>query len=352
VIVNFQSEACTVQQGCRSVLQIKRSAIEHNIKELYRFSGKKIIAVIKSDAYGMGVRFIAPILRELSEIDSFAVACVEEGVFLREMGIKREILILGGVLPEEIQAVRDYRLTPVVSDKEHLRIIGNEDIKFHVKYDTGMGRLGFVDELIDDPRVVGVMSHLSTPADREFSLEQIGRFQEIVQRYKRDLKIHLESSAGVIYRVPFTTHIRVGLAIYGEKPLKDYPLSLKPAISIKARLLSVKEVPGGHPISYGRTYTADRKIKIGVVAFGYADGLMKSLSNKGYLLYRDDKVKILGNITMDMTIVDLSETDASVGEWVTVVDERRTFGDLAKQAGTIPYEIMCNISSRVKREVI
>ena len=344
--------SCKTHAGCRSVLRIKRSAIEHNVKELFRFSGKKLIAVVKSDAYGTGVRYIAPILSELPEVDSFAVACVEEGVLLREMGIKEEILILGGVLPEELSAVKEYGLTPVVSDMEHLRVIGKEDIKFHVKYDTGMGRLGFVGEFIDDPRVVGVMSHLSTPADREFSLKQIERFRNIVERYGRSLKVHLESSAGVIYRVPYTTHVRVGLAIYGEKPLREYPIRLEPALSVVARILSVKEVPRDFPISYGRTYVTEREKRIGVIAFGYADGLMKSLSNRGYFLYRGRKLPILGNITMDMTVVDVSGTDARVGDWVTVVDESRTFGDLAREAGTIPYELMCNLSSRVKREVI
>lgn len=344
--------SCNTHLGCRSVLRIKRSAVEHNVRELFRFSGKKLIAVVKSDAYGMGVKYVAPVLKELPEVDSFAVACVDEGVFLRELGVKGEILILGGLLPEELGAVREYDLTPVVSDPEHLKVIGREDIRFHVKYDTGMGRLGFVEEFIEDPRIVGIMSHLSTPADEEFSTEQIKRFGNIVKRYGRKLKVHLESSAGVIYRVPYTTHIRVGLALYGEKPLRDYPLELKPAVSIKARLLSVKEVPKGFPISYGRTFLTERKTRIGVVAFGYADGLMKSLSNRGYLLYGERKTPILGNITMDMTVVDLECTEARVGDWITVVDERRTFGELAKEAGTIPYEIMCNISSRVKREVI
>jgi len=352
VIEDFGSFICSTQLGCRSVLEIKREAVERNVRELFRFSGKRIIAVVKSDAYGMGVRFIAPILRELPEVDSFAVACAEEGVLLREMGIRGEILVLGGILPEELQAVKDYRLTPVVSDREHLKIIGREKVSFHLKFDTGMGRLGFVGEVIDDPRITGVMSHLSTPADREFSLRQINLFGSIVSRYGRGLKVHIESSAGVIYRVPYTTHIRIGLALYGEKPLRDYPVPLCPAVNLKARLISVKEVPAGHPISYGRTFITSRPMRIGVVAFGYADGLMKSLSNRGHLLYRGKKLPILGNITMDMTVVDLSGTEARVGDWVTVVGEGRTFGELARSAGTIPYEIMCNISARVKREVI
>jgi len=351
VIADFGHSICSTHLGCRSVLEIRRSAVEHNVRELYRFAGKRIIAVVKSDAYGVGVRYVVPILKDLPEIEAFAVASAEEGVLLREMGVQREILVLGGVLPEELQAIKDYRLTPVVSDREHLKVLGREEISFHLKYDTGMGRLGFLEESVEDPRIRGLMSHLSTPADREFSLRQIEEFGRIVSRYPKGLVVHMESSAGVVYRIPYTTHIRVGLAIYGEKPLKEYPLSLKPAVSVRARVISVREVPPGFPISYGRTFVTPRRMRVGVVAFGYADGLMKSLSNRGYLLYRGRRLPVLGNITMDMTVVDLGDAPVRVGDWVDVVGEERTFGDLARSAGTIPYEIMCNISGRVRREV-
>jgi alanine racemase len=351
VLVNRKAEESL--STFRSVLTIRREAIIHNIREIFSFTGKKIIAVIKSNAYGMGVNHIAPILKDLEEVSAFAVATVEEGIHLRDMGYRGKVLILGGVLPEDLKGVLDYGLTPVISDIEHLRVIGKENIPFHVKYDTGMGRLGFVEEFINDPRLEGVMSHLSTPADKEFSRRQIEAFGKIVRRYEgRKLMVHLESSAGILYRVPYTTHVRVGLALYGEKPLKDYPLSLKPAVSLKARLISVKTLPQGHPVSYGKTYITPSRTRIGVVAFGYADGLMKSLSNRGYLLWKDCKLPIIGNITMDMTVVDLKDCPLRVGDWVTVVDEGRTFGDLARTAGTIPYEIMCNISERVRREVI
>lgn len=336
----------------RAILEIDAKRIKENIRALHRFSGKKIIAVVKADAYGIGARYVAPILNELEEVDSFAVACAEEGVELRELGIKKEILVLGGVLKEELELVEDYGLTPVVSDYEHLRVLGDRPIKFHVKYDTGMGRLGFLNEIIRDERIVGVMSHLSTPADREFSLEQIKKFERIVKNYKKIEKIHIESSAGVIYKVPYTTHIRVGLAIYGEKPLKDYPVEIKPVLRLRAKLISVKEVPPNYPISYGRTYITPTKTRIGIVAFGYADGLMKSLSNRGYLLYKGKPLKILGNITMDMTIVELGNVDAKVGDYVDVVNEERSFTELSKDAKTIPYELMCNLSRRVERRVI
>ena len=337
----------------RSLLIISREAIKQNVKEIARFSGKKVIAVIKSNAYGIGASQISAVLREIDEVDTFAVATVSEGAELRELGVRRRILILGGVLPGELKTVKEYGLTPVISDIEHLRVIGNENVRFHVKYDTGMGRLGFIKEFIMDPRIEGVMSHLSTPADIEFSTKQIKNFEEIVKRYEgRRLMIHLESSAGIIYRVPFTTHVRVGLAIYGERPLREYPLHLKHALTLKTRLISAKEVPAGFPISYGRTFITNKPTRIGVVAFGYADGLMKALSGRMSLLWKGFRLPVLGNITMDMTVIDISDCPVKAGDWVTVVNENQTFGDLAKTAGTIPYELMCNISERVVREVI
>ncbi|WP_333784983.1 alanine racemase [Thermocrinis sp.] len=338
----------------RSILSIDSKAIEFNVKSLSQFSQKPIIAVVKSDAYGVGVRHIAKILEGIKEVEFFAVACVEEGVELRKLGIKKPILVLGGVLKGEEKAIEEYFLRPVVSHFEHLKALEGVNVPIHVKYDTGMGRLGFLEEIIEDPRVEGVLSHLSSPAEEEFSKKQIERFEKIVRYYRyRNIKyIHLESSAGVIYKVPYTTHIRVGLAIYGEKPLANYPIQLAQALSLKARLTSVKKLPRGYPISYSRTYTLERDALVGVVAFGYADGLMKSLSNKGKLYYKGKPLNIIGNITMDMTMVDLTGTDAKVGDWVEIVGENQSFTDLAKTAGTIPYEIMCNLSKRIKREVL
>ncbi|GAB6065948.1 alanine racemase [Aquifex pyrophilus] len=336
----------------RAVLEILEERIIHNVKEIHRFSGKRIIAVVKANAYGIGVREVSTILEGLEEVDAFAVACTQEGVELRECGIKKKILILGGILEEDVKLLEEYDLTPVISDPEHLKVLKDRNIKFHVKYDTGMGRLGFTNEIIKDPRVEGVMSHFSSPADRNFSKLQIKRFEEILKNYEKVKYIHLESSAGLIYRVPFTTHVRVGLAIYGEKPLKDYPLEVKPALRLRARLISVKELPENYPVSYGRTYITKRKTKLGVVAFGYADGLMKTLSNRSFLIFEGRKVPIIGNITMDMTMVDLSGTEARTGDWVYIVNEERSFTPLARDAGTIPYEIMCNLSRRVERLVI
>ena len=336
----------------RSVLLIDKQALTHNIRSLYQFSGKPIIAVVKSDAYGVGVKYIASLLESLREVEFLAVACVEEGIELRKLGVKKPILILGGVLKGERKALVDYKLTPVISHREHLRAVEGLKVPLHLKFDTGMGRLGFLDEFVEDPRVEGLLTHLSSPGDEEFSKRQIEGFKKILERYKGIKYVHLESSAGLIYKVPFATHIRVGLALYGEKPLPNYPIELKPVLTLRARLISVKNLPKGYPISYSKSYILERDTLVGVVAFGYADGLMKSLSNRGVFYYQGKPVKILGNITMDMTIVDLGGTQPKVGDWVDIVCQRQSFTDLAKLAGTIPYELMCNLSKRIKRRVL
>ncbi|ADC88968.1 alanine racemase [Thermocrinis albus DSM 14484] len=333
----------------RILLEINRDALLQNVKRINTFTGKKLIAVVKANAYGVGATLIASLLEPLEEVAAFAVACVEEGVELREAGVKKPILVLGGVLPEELEELVRWNLTPVVSHPSHLKALEGSFVKFHVKYDTGMGRLGFLEEIIQDRRVEGVMTHLSHPADRSFTLKQIETFRKIVSHYRGVKWVHLESSAGLIYRVDYATHVRVGLALYGEKPLSSYPIELSPALSLKARIISVKVLPAGHRVSYGDSCVLKRDTRVGVVAIGYADGLLKSLSGKARFYYRGVPVPLLGNITMDMTMVDLSSVEAEVGDWVEIVGPHQSFTQLAKEAGTIPYELMSLLSRRVHR---
>ncbi|MEN3029024.1 MAG: alanine racemase [Aquificaceae bacterium] len=336
----------------RAILYIDRENLTENARKLYQFTGKPLIAVVKADAYGLGALQIATALERLEEVSALAVACVEEGIELRKAGIRKKIIVLGGVLRGEEGAFVEYSLTPVVSHREHLRALEGIDIPIQVKYDTGMGRLGFLEEFIQDPRVEGVLSHLSSPLDGDFSLLQIKRFENVVKNYGRLPYIHMESSAGILYRVPYTTHIRVGLALYGEKPFQNYPVPLKTVLHLRARIISVKTLPARFPVSYSRTYITEKPTRVGVVAFGYADGLMKSLSNRASLYYGGKALRVLGNITMDMTMVDLTDAEANVGDWVEVVGEHQSFTDLARLAGTIPYELMTNLSRRVHRYVV
>ncbi len=336
----------------RAVLEISGEGIRENCRNIFKYTGKKIIAVVKSDAYGIGIRYMAPLLENVDEVEYFAVASPDEGAILRSLGVRKKILVLGGVLKEEIETLLENNLIPVVSDMNHYKLVKDLKIPFHVKFDTGMGRLGFTEPVKLEGMVEGIMSHFSTPTDRDFSMAQVGAFKKIVEAYKDIGVIHMESSAGLIYNLDFTTHVRVGLAIYGEKPVRDYPINIKPSLTLKARVISVKDLPPGYPISYGRTYITRGHTKIGVVAFGYADGLMKSLSNKIKLVVESKNVPVIGNITMDMTVVDITGTDVKEGDWIYIVNEHQTFSHISRLAGTIPYEIMCNISSRVERKIV
>lgn len=334
----------------RSMLEIDKDSLRENVRRICRFSANKIIAVVKANAYGMGAKGVSRAIEPLEELYGYAVACVEEGLELRNGGIKKDILILGGILPEDVDFIEQFKLTPVVSDVVHLRALDGKNIKFHVKYDTGMGRLGFLDSLIDDSRMIGIMSHLSSSSiDESYSNIQIEKFGKIARMHKNVRFIHLQNSAGITYKIHYTNLVRIGLALYGEQPCVAYPINLIPSIALKAKIISIKSLPKDHSVSYNKTFTTKQKTTIGIVSFGYADGLIKSLSNKGFMIVNGIKVPIIGDITMDMTIVDITHVRASVGDWAYIVGQGQTFTQLASLAGTIPYEIMCNISDRVKR---
>lgn len=230
-----------------------------------------------------------------------------------------------------------------------------------------MSRLGFykkdINKIIDlvksyEIKIEGLMSHFpSADIDKEFTLKQIEDFKSIVNLFRKNKiypeYIHIQNSAGLIYKCDFCNLVRVGLVLYGEKPFEDFPLNIKNIMYLKARLISIKNIKKGQKISYCGTFKAKKDMKAGIVSFGYADGLPRAVSNKGYVLIKGKKAYIIGNITMDMTIVDLTDIDAKIGDEVIIIGksgkEEIKFSDIAKMSDTISYEIMCGISKRVKR---
>ncbi len=275
-------------------------------------------------------------------------------------------MILGGILSEEIECFNKYNLTPVVSDFNHLKLakkLKNKTV--HLKFDTGMNRLGFYEEELDNLvdylsnlKIQGLMTHFpSADIDKEYTQNQIKKFEKIIERLNQ-MKIypdyiHCQNSAGLIYNCDFCNLVRIGLVMYGEKPFEEFPISLENIMYVKSKLISIKNLKKGEKVSYTGSFKANKDMKIGIVSFGYADGLPRLLSNKGYFLINGKKANIIGNITMDMTIVDLTNIDAKVGDEVIIVgkqkDKEITFADVAKLAQTIPYEIMCGVSKRVRR---
>ena len=331
---------------------------------------KDIFAVVKADAYGHGAENISRILQQYPFVKYLCVATAEEGKELRQAGIKKDILVLGGILPDEIKCFKDYDLVPVISDFDQLKIVQKHNLsRIHIKFDTGMHRLGFLPEEISKVlnnlnglSVEGILSHFpSADIDPELTQKQIIQFQKIVETVKKagidPQYIHLQNSAGLMYKCDYCNAVRIGISIYGEKPAPDFPIPVKTVMSVKSKVIAIKNLKKGETVSYAGTFTAPKDMKIAVVSFGYADGLPRDLSNKGYFLINHQKANIVGNVTMDMTIVDVSHIlDIKIGDTVTVVGKDNGneiyFEDIARLCGTIPYEIMCRISKRVKRVVI
>ncbi len=352
----------------RSWAEIDLEKLDKNIKKVFSYVDKDIFAVVKADAYGHGAVEISRYLDKNPYISKLCVATAEEGRELRDAGISKDILVLGGILPEEISYFNKYNLKPVISDFKQLSLVSELNCKgVHIKFDTGMHRLGFYkDSLPDIVRFVkekgiyveGIMSHFpSADIDRKLTEYQIKEFKEIYIFFlEKGFKIpfiHIQNSAGLVYKCDFCNAVRVGLLLYGEKPTDNFPVSVETVMSVKAKVILKKKLKKGDRVSYCGTFEASKDMEIGVVSFGYADGLPRDLSNKGYFLINGKKAKILGNVTMDMTIVDLTDIDVKEGDPVLIIGKdgyrEIRFSDVARACNTIPYEIMCRISKRVKR---
>ncbi len=360
--------------------EIDLDAISHNyraIKDRLR-QGTKILAVVKANAYGHGM---VEVSRKLAKggASYLGVASVDEAVALREAKIKLPILILSSILSKEIKDAINYGLTFTICDKELSKEIDkvarkvNKRILAHVKVDTGMGRLGVwheeADELIEHVSglkniiLEGIYTHFSS-ADEEntdYTIEQINNFKAIIKELeKKGLKvpyIHAANSAGaILFKDSHFNMVRPGLMIYGLYPNEaiSKTVRLKPALSLKTRIIFLKRAPSGRSISYGRTYITNKETQIATLPIGYADGLNRGLSNKGEVIVRKKRVPIVGRICMDHTMVDVGDINGiKVGDEAVLIgaqgSERITAEDIARLLDTIPYEVVCWISSRVPR---
>ena len=327
------------------------------VKELCR---KQVYAVVKANAYGHGSREVSTFLEENTDVYGFAVATYEEGACLREAGVKRPILVMSSTLEEGRGFLKEYELTPVVYDFGELSLAKELKVPFHLKVDTGMGRLGFLEgeweELLSRLKnlpVVGVMTHFSSAdEDREFTLRQLEKFESFVSRLKREfpgLEVHAENSAAVLYRFNrLLTHCRVGLALYGVPPEEGYP-ELSQVMEVKAKVLTVKELPPNYPVSYSKTYRTKERERVAVISFGYADGYPRELSNRGEVLINGKRCPVRGRVCMDMTVVSVEGLSVEKGDVATLYGEGITFKSVSGKLGKIPYELMCSISPRVER---
>jgi len=366
-----------------TVAEIDLDALRHNlsqVRDLLR--GKaEILAMVKADAYGHGA---GPIAQELESAGAglLGVATAEEGVELRRAKVALPILILGGIYPGEFQKYIENHLTPVIFDLDAAREIEERARKTghpfaaHLKIDTGMSRLGFPWDQWDTPlnffrevkfiQVEGLMTHFAVAEseqsdDKAFTEEQIHRFQTCVDQTLRagisPRFIHMaNSSATTAWERARFNLVRPGLMLYGVPPTPALGtrISLKPVLSWKTKILSLKKLRCGDSVSYGRTFTCPKDSLIGTLPIGYGDGYCRRFSNRAEVLVRGKRARVVGVVCMDLTMIDVSEIpEVRAGDEVVLLgrqgsDEIQAF-DLARWAETIPYEIFCGIGKRVPR---
>jgi alanine racemase len=358
-----------------TTLEINLNALSHNYN-FYKSKLRpdtKIMAMVKAFAYGGGSVEIANQLQQL-KADYLAVAYIDEGVHLRNNGIHLPIMVLNPE-PQGFNNLLRYQLEPVVYSVEFFDQVGKfcqshgALLNIHLDLDTGMRRLGFEKEdlgalgtlIIKHQKVLTIRSlytHLAGADDaahEEFTLAQLASFEEMSERIKSCLDYpvlrHALNSAGILrYPAYHMDMVRLGIGLYGIEVTGLYKKALRPISTLKTAISQIKSLSKGESIGYGRKGEMAQDGNIATIPIGYADGYDRRFSNgKGYVLIHGHKAHVIGNVCMDMCMVDITGIDARVGDEVIVYGEEPSVVDLAEAIDTIPYELLTNISDRVKR---
>ena len=363
-----------------NVVIIDLGALRHNFFEIKRLAGPhtRIIAVVKSDAYGHGMISVARTL-ESAGIDYLGVFELEEGLELRKAGCEVPILIMMGITSDEVSPVVEHKLTPAIFQPDIAEKLSRISAKYgkvtpvHVKVDTGMTRLGVWYE--DTPNLVkqlmplkgirleGIFSHLAV-ADQPghpFTEQQIRRFREAVEECRRlagfQGTVHIANSGALLGNKGLDLDMaRPGILLYGSPPAQGWAdaASFKPVMTFKSQVIQIRTVPPGTSVSYGRTYTTQERRAIATIPVGYDDGYSRLLSNNGEVLIHGRRVPVVGRVCMNLTMVDVTGVEGiAVGDEVVLLGaqgkERITSEEIATRIGTINYEVYCTIGKSNRR---
>lgn len=356
--------------------EIDLGALRHNIGVIRDLIGKeaRIMAVVKANAYGHGLAGVARALA--GHVQMFGVANAAEARHLREAVSDAEVFILGAALPSEREAIVRNGWIPAVSSVEeasgYAKLSHREQkIPLHLAIDTGMGRMGVWQEeavevakriaAIPGINLAGLATHLpAADEDEEFTQQQLDAFEKVIFRLRSGginlPVIHSLNSAGVIqFPLYARDMVRVGLMLYGSSPVPAFQDRLRPAMTLKTRVILVRDVGAGRGISYGRTFITPRAMRVATLAIGYGDGYQRHLSNQNaHVLIRGHRCPVLGRVTMDQIMADVSElSTVDAGEEAVLIGRQGSeeiFADeLARKAGTIAWEIFTGIAGRVER---
>ncbi len=332
---------------------------------------------MKADAYGHGLVEVGRTLAAAG-LRRFAVAIVEEAMALRDAGVPGRFLVLGAPLLEQAEEIAAHDFEAMVSDLQFARLLDasarrrGARVSVHLKFDTGMGRLGFSAEealeavrqiaALPGLRLVGAMTHFpaaDVPEGADFTRGQIAILREIRSRIEA-AGIHIplwhaaNSCAALTLPETRLDAVRPGLALYGGLRRDMTPLRFRQAMSLKTRIVQLRELPAGRSVSYGRTFVTRRPTRLGVLPIGYADGFSRGHSNRGFVLVRGRRAPIAGRVCMDMTLLDVTDVrTAAPGDEAVLYgrqgEEEITIRDAAESLGTIPYEVMTGVGGRVPR---
>lgn len=338
----------------RPVFAVSLSHLAHNYKTLRRVSVGRAAAVVKTDAYGLGA---VPVVRRLVQegCDAFFVAHAMEGAEIRSVAPDADIYVLQGIGEDSAELFWKHHLTPVIAGPEMLALwngLNIEGIKPIIQVETGLNRLGFRSSDIPTLLSAGVgrfsyvLSHLACADDQAhfMNMRQKQVFETV--RQMLELPATLSASDGVFLGNGYHYDmVRLGAAMYGLNTVKGVTISaLKPVVSICAPVLQIAQVPQGDYVGYGATFKAEQPTKIAVVSVGYGDGLMRSLSNRGSVRINGQSAPIIGRISMDNLMCDITHIkDVKLGDMAYILDDVYRADDMAKDAGTIGYEILSTL---------
>ncbi len=353
--------------------EIDRSALRHNAKVLRdRIGSAELLAVVKANAYGHGMVGVAQVLADDAQL--FGVANLDEATTLRA-ALPHPIVILGAALPQERSTIAERGFIPSVSTLEEGqdfdRLARGQPVAINFKVDTGMGRMGVVESeavgvfkkvaALPKIKIHSVSTHMPVSIeDVDYTRDELSRFRKIVEQFRAEVpgnyKAHVLQSAGALAFADSTFDVvRGGIILYGISPLPEFQKLLKPVMTWKTGIALVRDMPKGSSISYGRTFITPRQMRVATLSAGYADGYPRHLSNRGAaVLVRGKRCALLGRVTMDLIMIDVSGIeDVDLGEEAVLMgrqgDEELSCTELAERAETITWEIMTRVGSRVPR---
>ena len=382
--------AKTIHREGRPVwAEISLKAIANNLRVTRRHIGPKplILAVVKSNGYGLGAVPVAKALQKAGA-DRFGVTCANEGIELRESGIRKPILVLTGFWPGEEKRFIDNRLTPTVTrleDVKHLERAAKaarvkSPLKFHLKINSGMNRLGVLPSELDafaaafaDCRhlqLEGTFTHFASAED--FSARQTNDQEEMFRKSLARMHelgispgiVHMANSGAICARPStWADMVRPGAILYGYYQSFDPPqkgqevrrmLPVEPSLSLRARIISLRDLPAGQPVGYSARFVTERPSRIAVINAGYADGILRQRTNRGCVLVRGRRVPLVGTVSMDLTTLDVTDLpEVALGDVVTIygkdANDQIRVSDVAHEIGTVTSDLLCALGRRVSR---